>query len=189
MTRKNLGIMLFVLFIADAFVIGGIVAATHSPQLGITIGVLALAFPFVLLMGIMPLFTALTGWDKVCRRYPGVPDAFAGKDAKLQSMALHYSGFNFNNCVEIRSDDHHLHLRIVALIGKWNKPASIPWEAVTSIQPASFGRVKLTIHESPPIWITRANVDRELQVRSMPVNDDPDQPVDDALVPTSGDRP
>lgn len=172
MNRKTLGIALFVLFLVDALVIGAIVAVLGSPGAALMIGVLAFAAPCVLLMGIMPLFSRISGWDTLARRYPPTDDAFAGYRGPVTSIAIHRSWFNFNNCIEINADDDHLHIRMIALIGKWDRAVSIPWEAVREITPARFGRTRLNLIDGPSLWAPNNYTRHELAVRSMPVPDE-----------------
>ncbi len=172
MNRKTLGTALFILFLVDALVIGGIVAALRSPQAGLTIGLLAFALPCVLLMGIMPVISHLCGWEKLVRRYPPTEHAFASFRGPVTSMAVNRAWLGFNNCVEINADDHHLHLRLIAIVGGWNRPASVPWEAVRAITPARFGRTRLDLVEGPSLWVPNTYARQELAVRSMPVPDE-----------------
>ena len=65
------------------------------------------------------------------------------------------------------ADENHLHLRMfdVFAIGGM-KPVSIPWAAITDLDPSMLGRVKLTILSAPSLWVPKELVSEELEIRA-----------------------
>jgi hypothetical protein len=164
-TRKNLALLLITVLVLDAIIVGAIVGATSkSPGAGLGIGLLALVLPLALISGIMRIIVHTTGWRTLQRRYPCEDPAVFERGAKIISLAIRSPAMNLNNCVEAKSDDAHLHLRIAFPFSGDPDGMSIPWEAITSLEPASFGRVRARV-DGISWWFPKRLVARELELR------------------------
>lgn len=127
MTRKQLTIMLMVLFIVDGIVVGALISATASPTIGVPVGVAAMVFPFVLVYGLTALLLRIAGWPRLARAFPARP-ALEGAKPKMcpQFVAARMA---LNNAVEYAVDDDCLHLTPM-FASRLSAGVSIPWEHI-----------------------------------------------------------
>ena len=153
------------ILIVDGFVVGAVVGATVSPQMGLLVGLGAIVLPFVLVPPVLWLVFRLGGWTALTERYPAVERAAEAEGGKVTSLGLKSRLNRLNNCVEWWADDGHLHLTVIPPFGKLTKPVSIPWGEVVEIDaPRRYGFVRIELPEMN-LWVDRKLVARELAVR------------------------
>ncbi len=171
MTRKNIVLLLTVLFIVDAIVVGTLVGAVNrSVGVGLLAGAGAIALPFTLVGLLITGILRAAGWGRLVSAFPAVPPA----DGVVGKMAdsLKIGGVSMNNAIECAVDDNYLHLTPLMSFGRLCPPVSIPWEHVTfpegdtpKVGLLTGKRVHL-VAQGVKMWVPAAIVERELAVRS-----------------------
>lgn len=164
MHPRTMRIALFILFITDGLVIGALVGGlSGSWRQGVLVGVIACAAPWLLVAPLILAMARASRWTRLSTLYPlraPNPDA---TPARLTSIAVRWAWLAFNNCMEVRTDDDHLHLAFGIPMSP-RMPVSIPWAAVTGIG-ASRQRARLDVLDGPSLWVDRKLVEREVGLR------------------------
>lgn len=158
MSRKQLGLVLFVVCLFDAILVCAIVwAASGSGVLAMSLGIAMFVFPLGLVAGIGRLVMSVGTWATLSKQYPAL-DTGVFDRSKITSLGLGRAWMRLNNCIEVSVDEAHLHLRI-GLPGTGDgAPLSIPWGEVSRLERASLGQVRLDVGGTRlwvPHWIAR----------------------------------
>lgn len=171
MQRKQLKLLLTVLFIVDGFIIGALLSATRSWQLGVPVGFAVMLFPFALVALIIGGTMRMGGWGRLASAYPAVEPAPGTKAKMAEQMVI--GKVPMNNSVEYAVDDDHLHLTPLMTLGSWCPAVSIPWAAVSF--PDDGREAKASLLKAASVLIDAADVRmrvppevvrRELEVRA-----------------------
>lgn len=165
MTRRQLAILILAISILDGFLIGAVLTATAGPAIGIPIGAGAMLLPWLVLAATGPLVWQMLSLHRVEKQFPlRDPQVFRG--GRVVSMAARRPWLAANNCVEVASDDDSLHIRLALPAFSSRRGVSIPWEAITSIE---SGRTmsRFDIPGQPPMWLPRASLEREYELRQV----------------------
>ena len=166
MSAKQLVITVVLVELASAVMVFAILASQGQTWLGVAFGAGILIFPVVLIPLVINGIASLTGWRTLARNYPEAESAPPESERKTLSMGIRWPLMSVNNAILGAADERHLHLMFVPLFSFGIGPVSIPWAAVTEIEPSTFGRIKLTILGGPSLWVPREMVRDELEVRA-----------------------
>ncbi|MFM9956850.1 MAG: hypothetical protein ACKVZJ_02130 [Phycisphaerales bacterium] len=129
MTRKQIVIMLTVLFIVDGIVVGALISATASPQIGVPVGLAAMVLPFALVSAVTGGLLRACGWGSLSRDFPAREPAEGAKPKVAPSFVA--GKVPMNNAMEYAADDQCLHLTPVFSFTGMAPRVSIPWEHVS----------------------------------------------------------
>lgn len=165
MTRRQLTLFLLTISIMDALIIGALVGATSGPLLGASLGIGSAISIWIIVIAIGWMISRVGAWSKLAQRYPAIDGIDFDRGARVISLGLGSPWMRVNNCIEAIADESHLHLRIGLPGAGAGRPVSIPWEAVTSVEPASMGQAKLDV-EGVRLWLPRRVIAGELELRA-----------------------
>lgn len=158
-------LFLGVISIGDGVLIGaGVGAASRSVATGILVGAASAGATWGIVVAIGTAIAHCGTWARLWRRYPASDVSAFDSGARVISMALGHAWWQVNNAIEARADDACLNLRLAIPALGGERPLAVPWEAVRSITPSSFGRAKLDV-EGIALWVPRVLVKNELALR------------------------
>lgn len=121
--------MLTLLFIVDGIVVGALVSVTASPQIGVPVGVAAMALPFAVGTAVTGGLLRACGWGALSRAFP----ARAPMEGTRERIAPTFVAGKvpMNNAMAYAADDACLHLTPVFSFMGMAPGLSIPWEHVS----------------------------------------------------------
>lgn len=164
-TRTQLTVFLTMILAVDLLVVTVLIGSQTSPKVGAIALACGIFIPIVIFWLIVPSVAGAMGWWRLRRLYPGVGNPDYRSDAPMISPGLGKPWLGLNNVVEAAPDEDHLHMRIWVPFGKGRMPVSIPWAAVTSIEPFKRRYSTLTLEQGPKLYLPDHLVRAEMALR------------------------
>ncbi|MCB9837829.1 MAG: hypothetical protein H6813_00680 [Phycisphaeraceae bacterium] len=165
MTQRNLSILLFVLFVTDAFVVGALVSVTASPAIGIPVALGVVVFPFLLMRVIAFAMGRIGTLARLSRAFPLRDGAFpADGSARIASISLGTKSMRINNGVVLAADDECLHIKLAIPTVANGAGASIPWEQVEHVL-REKRTAELRLFDGAKLWVPWRYAEKEWALR------------------------